>query len=85
MLRTLFRAGWKVSAAVVLMLVLLPAGRADAAPGACGYVEVQLGGAPVTVPLVTLCTPAECTGLTAGPVGTELGGVGAEVYLCVRL
>ena len=83
---SLFRRGWKLLLpAVVLLAFGLPAGPAKAqALGPCGYVSVELGGSPITVPLVTSCTRDTCGGIFVGPTGTGVGNVSYWQFVCVR-
>jgi len=75
-MRNAVQRAWKLVVATVVVCAFVPAGRADAAL-VCGYVRVQL----TTVPLVTMCAPGSCTGLSVGP--TILGPT--ETYVCVTV
>ena len=61
---------------LALLAAFVPAGRAEAA-GACGYVKVLTN----TIPLLTLCTPADCDGVFPPPV--PIGPT--ETFVCVRV
>jgi hypothetical protein len=72
--------------AVLLLLTIVPATRADAAPlGPCGYVSVTLSGNTTTLPLVNSCTRATCVGLSAGPYAAGLGNTRVEEYTCLNV
>ncbi|MEY2566363.1 MAG: hypothetical protein QOE35_892 [Actinomycetota bacterium] len=75
-MRNALQRAWKLVAAVVVVCAFVPAGKADGAV-TCGYVRVLTS----TVPLLTLCGPADCSGLqvTVPPLGPT------EAFVCVMV
>ena len=80
----LLQRAWKLVALAAVFCTFIPLDAAEAEAGPCGYVTVQLGGSPVTIPLVVACTPAECDGLTAGPFKVANGDLVIEDYTCIQ-
>jgi hypothetical protein len=75
-MRNALQRAWKLVAAVVVVCAFVPAGKADAAV-TCGYVRVLTA----TVPLLTLCGPADCTGPHVGPIPIPP----TETFVCVMV